>query len=165
MFETWVSRLAFITPMKELVILQFNIIFFFSLQTQFPGGRHGWHPHCCLRRGGGSRFVCFLLFWFVFLLSEQSCSPLPGALPPDGYEFLEILKDVARDNTNNPELSIVWIDPDDFPLVCQSFERFHTYFPHSQKTALARMCRGPTANCEDDYSDLLHWRPGWSIDI
>lgn len=35
----------------------------------------------------------------------------------DGYEFLEILKDVARDNTNNPELSIVWIDPDDFPLV------------------------------------------------
>lgn len=37
--------------------------------------------------------------------------------PPDGYEFLEILKDVARDNTNNPELSIVWIDPDDFPLV------------------------------------------------
>ena len=35
----------------------------------------------------------------------------------DGYEFLEILKDVARDNTNNPELSIMWIDPDDFPLV------------------------------------------------
>ncbi|XP_061693308.1 calsequestrin-2-like isoform X2 [Syngnathoides biaculeatus] len=35
---------------------------------------------------------------------------------PDGYEFLEILKDVARDNTNNPDLSIVWIDPDDFPL-------------------------------------------------
>lgn len=27
------------------------------------------------------------------------------------------MKDVARDNTNNPELSIVWIDPDDFPLV------------------------------------------------
>ncbi|KAK7893412.1 hypothetical protein WMY93_022564 [Mugilogobius chulae] len=36
---------------------------------------------------------------------------------PDGYEFLEILKDVARDNTNNPDLSIVWIDPDDFPLL------------------------------------------------
>lgn len=66
---------------------------------------------------------CFVLF---FLLSQQSCSPLPGTLPPDGYEFLEILKDVARDNTNNPELSIVWIDPDDFPLVCHSFERFHT---------------------------------------
>lgn len=42
---------------------------------------------------------------------------------PDGYEFLEILKDVARDNTNNPELSIVWIDPDDFPLVL-----LHHYF-------------------------------------
>uniref|UniRef100_A0A4X1SX76 Calsequestrin n=1 Tax=Sus scrofa TaxID=9823 RepID=A0A4X1SX76_PIG len=33
---------------------------------------------------------------------------------PDGYEFLEILKQVARDNTDNPDLSIVWIDPDDF---------------------------------------------------
>ncbi|CAG00977.1 unnamed protein product, partial [Tetraodon nigroviridis] len=45
---------------------------------------------------------------------------------PDGYEFLEILKDVARDNTNNPELSIVWIDPDDFPLV-----RFRPYFSNT----------------------------------
>lgn len=35
----------------------------------------------------------------------------------DGFEFLEILKEVARDNTQNPNLSIVWIDPDDFPLV------------------------------------------------
>lgn len=35
----------------------------------------------------------------------------------DGFEFLEILKQVARDNTDNPDLSIVWIDPDDFPLV------------------------------------------------
>lgn len=47
------------------------------------------------------------------------CSSVPPST--DGYEFLEILKDVARDNTNNPELSIVWIDPDDFPLVlCHS---------------------------------------------
>lgn len=38
-------------------------------------------------------------------------------LPLDGFEFLEILKEVAEDNTNNPDLSIVWIDPDDFPLV------------------------------------------------
>uniref|UniRef100_A0A8D1DVH3 Calsequestrin n=1 Tax=Sus scrofa TaxID=9823 RepID=A0A8D1DVH3_PIG len=36
---------------------------------------------------------------------------------PYGYEFLEILKQVARDNTDNPDLSIVWIDPDDFPLL------------------------------------------------
>ncbi|XP_058478289.1 calsequestrin-2-like [Solea solea] len=42
---------------------------------------------------------------------------------PDGYEFLEILKDVARDNTNNPELSIVWIDPDDFPLLTTYWEK------------------------------------------
>lgn len=45
-----------------------------------------------------------------------SLTPLlsPGA---DGYEFLEILKDVAQDNTDNPDLSIIWIDPEDFPLV------------------------------------------------
>ena len=35
----------------------------------------------------------------------------------DGYEFLETLKSVAQDNTDNPDLSIIWIDPDDFPLV------------------------------------------------
>lgn len=35
----------------------------------------------------------------------------------DGFEFLDILKQVAEDNTDNPNLSIVWIDPDDFPLV------------------------------------------------
>lgn len=38
-------------------------------------------------------------------------------LVSDGYEFLEILKEVARDNTHLPDLSIIWIDPDDFPLV------------------------------------------------
>uniref|UniRef100_A0A8C2V7U0 Calsequestrin n=1 Tax=Chinchilla lanigera TaxID=34839 RepID=A0A8C2V7U0_CHILA len=42
---------------------------------------------------------------------------------PDGYEFLEILKQVARDNTNNPDLSIVWIDPDDFPLLVAYWEK------------------------------------------
>ncbi|XP_061642158.1 calsequestrin-2-like [Phyllopteryx taeniolatus] len=42
---------------------------------------------------------------------------------PDGFEFLEILKDVARDNTNNPDLSIVWIDPDDFPLLTTYWEK------------------------------------------
>ncbi|KAG8130126.1 hypothetical protein E2320_017136, partial [Naja naja] len=31
--------------------------------------------------------------------------------------ILEIVKQVAKDNTDNPDLSIVWIDPDDFPLV------------------------------------------------
>lgn len=38
-------------------------------------------------------------------------------VPLDGYEFLETLKAVAQDNTDNPDLSIIWIDPDDFPLV------------------------------------------------
>ena len=56
----------------------------------------------------GSRFPFF---------SRGRAQVFSALLSPDGYEFLEILKDVARDNTNNPELSIVWIDPDDFPLV------------------------------------------------
>uniref|UniRef100_A0A8C1HP62 Calsequestrin n=1 Tax=Cyprinus carpio carpio TaxID=630221 RepID=A0A8C1HP62_CYPCA len=42
---------------------------------------------------------------------------------PDGYEFLEILKEVARDNTKNPDLSIVWIDPDEFPLLTTYWEK------------------------------------------
>ncbi|XP_031230856.1 calsequestrin-2 [Mastomys coucha] len=42
---------------------------------------------------------------------------------PDGYEFLEILKQVARDNTDNPDLSILWIDPDDFPLLVSYWEK------------------------------------------
>lgn len=41
----------------------------------------------------------------------------------DGYEFLEILKQVARDNTDNPDLSILWIDPDDFPLLVAYWEK------------------------------------------
>ncbi|NWQ79531.1 CASQ2 protein, partial [Columbina picui] len=41
----------------------------------------------------------------------------------DGFEFLEILKQVARDNTDNPDLSIVWIDPDDFPLLITYWEK------------------------------------------
>ncbi|XP_069862519.1 calsequestrin-2 [Dipodomys merriami] len=42
---------------------------------------------------------------------------------PDGYEFLEILKQVARDNTDNPALSVLWIDPDDFPLLTAYWEK------------------------------------------
>lgn len=46
-----------------------------------------------------------------------------ASLAADGYEFLELLKQVARDNTHLPELSIVWIDPDDFPLVSSHTQR------------------------------------------
>uniref|UniRef100_A0A8C2YCV3 Calsequestrin n=1 Tax=Coturnix japonica TaxID=93934 RepID=A0A8C2YCV3_COTJA len=42
---------------------------------------------------------------------------------PDGFEFLEILKQVARDNTENPKLSIIWIDPEDFPLLIPFWEK------------------------------------------
>uniref|UniRef100_A0A665X9F1 Calsequestrin n=1 Tax=Echeneis naucrates TaxID=173247 RepID=A0A665X9F1_ECHNA len=40
-----------------------------------------------------------------------------------GFEFLEVLKQVAEDNTDHPELSIVWIDPDDFPLMVPHWEK------------------------------------------
>uniref|UniRef100_A0A672FL61 Calsequestrin n=1 Tax=Salarias fasciatus TaxID=181472 RepID=A0A672FL61_SALFA len=42
---------------------------------------------------------------------------------PDGFEFLEILKEVARENNDNPNLSIIWIDPDDFPLLVPYWEK------------------------------------------
>ncbi|XP_035385445.1 calsequestrin-1b isoform X2 [Electrophorus electricus] len=42
---------------------------------------------------------------------------------PDGFEFLEILKEVAGVNTENPDLSILWIDPDDFPLLVPYWEK------------------------------------------
>ncbi|XP_046698563.1 calsequestrin-1b isoform X1 [Silurus meridionalis] len=41
---------------------------------------------------------------------------------PDGFEFLEILKEVARENNENPNLSIIWINPDDFPLLVPYWE-------------------------------------------
>nr|BAG57061.1 unnamed protein product [Homo sapiens] len=48
---------------------------------------------------------------------------IPNKPYTDGYEFLEILKQVARDNTDNPDLSILWIDPDDFPLLVAYWEK------------------------------------------
>lgn len=55
----------------------------------------------------------------VSAVSPSSASPhtFPLCFLQDGYEFLETLKAVAQDNTDNPDLSIIWIDPDDFPLV------------------------------------------------
>lgn len=71
-----------------------------------------WARHVELRevrRDPGSVF-CLSLF-----SPSPSCSSLCSL--QDGYEFLETLKAVAQDNTENPDLSIIWIDPDDFPLV------------------------------------------------
>ena len=42
---------------------------------------------------------------------------------PEGYEFVQVLKQVAVLNTDNDDLSIVWIDPDEFPLL-------HSYWEH-----------------------------------
>ncbi|KFV72535.1 Calsequestrin-1, partial [Struthio camelus australis] len=46
-----------------------------------------------------------------------------GAVGTYGFEFLEILKDVAQDNTDNPDLSMIWIDPEDFPLLIPYWEK------------------------------------------
>lgn len=54
------------------------------------------------------------LFFLRVSMLERNLSQ---GIISDGFEFLEIVKQVARDNTDNPDLSIVWIDPDDFPLV------------------------------------------------
>jgi hypothetical protein len=36
---------------------------------------------------------------------------------PEGYEFSQNLKAAAQIHTENEDLSIVWIDPEEFPLV------------------------------------------------
>ncbi|CAG5110220.1 Oidioi.mRNA.OKI2018_I69.chr2.g4645.t1.cds [Oikopleura dioica] len=42
---------------------------------------------------------------------------------PEGYEFSQNLKAAAQIHTDNEELSIVWIDPDEFPLMHEYWER------------------------------------------
>lgn len=121
MFETWVSR-----SVCSICVFHFQKQRLISYNLSILGGRLGWNTHCCICRGGRSWFgpVSHLLLSVV--VSTLNWVPAPPLLFPDGYEFLEILKDVARDNTNNPELSIVWIDPDDFPLVL-----FRPYFSNT----------------------------------
>ena len=58
----------------------------------------------------------YFSIYFLCLDNSSKLNFFPSTYP-DGYEFLEILKKVAEDNTDNDDLSIVWIDPDDFPLV------------------------------------------------
>lgn len=57
----------------------------------------------------------------------------------DGFEFLEILKEVARENTENPDLSIIWIDPDDFPLVRTSINPALTSKPFNSTLSSYRI--------------------------
>lgn len=96
------------------------------------GGWHRWRAYCCLCWGRWPRYITTSVHFLITVtalihisyLEHYSTWPLNS--PLDGYEFLEILKEVARENTNNPNLSIIWIDPDNFPLVwkynCQQVE-------------------------------------------
>lgn len=69
----------------------------------------------------------------ILLQSNPQGNRLTVIIFSDGFEFLEIVKQVAKDNTDNPDLSIVWIDPDDFPLVSSPISQLvpsrflHTY--------------------------------------
>ena len=36
---------------------------------------------------------------------------------PEGFEFLQMMKEIAQTRVENEDLSIVWIDPDEFALV------------------------------------------------
>uniref|UniRef100_A0A672KV26 Calsequestrin n=1 Tax=Sinocyclocheilus grahami TaxID=75366 RepID=A0A672KV26_SINGR len=56
-------------------------------------------------------------------INEQHIVAFAEESDPDGYEVLEILKEVAQENTENPDLSIIWIDPDDFPLMVPYWEK------------------------------------------
>ena len=38
-----------------------------------------------------------------------------------GFELVQTLKELAQLQDSNEDLSIVWIDPDDFPLVSSSY--------------------------------------------
>uniref|UniRef100_A0A8C9WVH6 Calsequestrin n=1 Tax=Sander lucioperca TaxID=283035 RepID=A0A8C9WVH6_SANLU len=64
--------------------------------------------------------------WVSVIVWLRTTLPTLYLIFPDtynGFEFLEILKEVARDNTQLPELSIIWIDPDDFPLLIPYWEK------------------------------------------
>uniref|UniRef100_A0A8C3MXB1 Calsequestrin n=1 Tax=Geospiza parvula TaxID=87175 RepID=A0A8C3MXB1_GEOPR len=41
---------------------------------------------------------------------------------PDGFEFLETLREVAQDRRDQPDFSILWIDPRDFPGLVPTWE-------------------------------------------
>lgn len=122
MFETWVSQ-----SVCSICVFHFKKQRLRSCNLSILGGRLGRNTYCCICRGGRSWFGPFPHLLFSVVFSTLNWVHAPPLLFPDGYEFLEILKDVARDNTNNPELSIVWIDPDDFPLVL-----FHPYFSNTR---------------------------------
>ena len=74
-------------------------------------------------------------------LMRHSVISSPLTFPPDGFEFLEILKEVARENTDNPDLSIIWIDPDDFPLVRGDSDHCFNHLTLKKKTFLQTWLR------------------------
>lgn len=67
MFETWVSRVAFITPMKQPVILRFNIIFFFLYKHNFQeDDMDGIHIVAFAEEEDPGLCVCCCFFFLTF---------------------------------------------------------------------------------------------------
>lgn len=126
MFETWVGEDSLQIPETQLCSSALIFTFTFRLRRMTLKASTLWllqrrrtqvRAELSTLVQAGCRF-CFQLWCLM--------------VSPDGFEFLEILKQVARDNTQLPELSIIWIDPDDFPLV--SHEPFSLRQAQRQKT-------------------------------
>lgn len=108
----------------------------FLLQTQLPGGRHGWHSHCCLRRGGGSRFVHFLFFFFLFPL--QLCdTELTLSCPQMVMNSLRSWKTWPETTPTTPSSA----SSGSTPMTSLWYQQFCSL-------TLAKMCCKQRANCE-----------------
>ncbi|KAI5087941.1 calsequestrin-1 precursor [Silurus meridionalis] len=87
---------------------------------------------------------------------------------PDGFEFLEILKEVARENNENPNLSIIWINPDDFPLAdsvwmemddeedMPTAYELDTWIEDTRAYAKCRQCKDLVMRCMDDLVESVN---------
>lgn len=142
MYEIWVRDLKCLCNLKTKTILSlflnYNSCFLSVKSMEIERPCHllcsqeddidGEHIVAFAEEDDPGTFLPFCLFIYsysIYTITHQantSCNlayhctwPLNSSL--DGYEFLEILKEVARENTDNPNLSIIWIDPDNFPLV------------------------------------------------
>lgn len=111
MYEIWVG--AFSLCWIIVNVTSFGVTVFHLL----TGGWHWWRAYCCICWGGWPRYISVMELLFQ---SRIDGSAHDWLFFLDGFEFLEILKEVARENTDNPNLSIIWIDPDNFPLVWTS---------------------------------------------
>ncbi|KAM6999283.1 calsequestrin-1 [Passerculus sandwichensis] len=73
------------------------------------------------------RFHPSLLFLTTFDTQEDALHGTPIVAfavgdDPDGFEFVETLREVAQDRRDQPGFSVLWIDPADFPGLVPTWE-------------------------------------------